>query len=261
MFCHMCGSKLAADSSFCSNCGAMVAESELAQIKTPETTIYSTNEPYNNGQTYYEVPSEPAVSRKPSYKKIERFRIATGVVAIVFGAICAIGTVFGFEHYGSPVPSYAPLAAALFLCAVHAFAYYGKKQGRVFEIAMFLFAGAHLIRVLNIITSAVLSIPRYFYVLLYPQGIVLVMALLTAAVVFATALQYYKKSGHISKALPIVMVVLAAISLLIFFIMFIVIISNGDVFYELVNPVDIILYLPFLLFLFGCPPEHRRIPK
>ena len=257
MFCHKCGTNLAADSSFCSNCGAMVAETESAQTQPPKTATNFTNEPFGNGQTYTEVPPNQTPPRKPGSRRIEGLKVASGVVSIVWATVSLFDVIVGIVPMDVPFTfTYALLTVAFTVFAVYTFAFYGKKRSKHFIIALSLFAGAHLINAVNNIGISAINLT-----------IGLMLDVSISVIITIIAAKYSRESKAISKGLPIALSSLAGVLLIFTYLQTFQsapVRSGGGLFgienhyYE---PIFFIYYIPFLLFLFGCPPEHKRLPK
>ena len=243
MFCHKCGTDLAADAEFCHKCGTRaIIEDAVAQA--PEPASYT--------------PAPPKPTQKPGNRKVEGLKITSGVIAITCAVIALMNTIALMigSSFGSSFAvflEFVLLSAALIVYVVYIFAFYGKKRNILFVISMLLFAGAHL---MNVIENNV------FNILFFQSHIIigLLLNLFCGVIVVIIALQYKKAPRAISKGLLIALSSAAVGSFI-----FLVIMISMDNYYGHIplfrnhyQPIHVIYYLPFLFLLFGCPPDYKR---
>ncbi|MCL2079176.1 MAG: hypothetical protein FWH17_04940 [Oscillospiraceae bacterium] len=193
------------------------------------------------------------------YKKAETFRIATGIVSIAAAIVMVcllflsssfsvyllfLSVIFSelfhypFFHYPSGTVFILLLyqiamLTAMIICAIYAFAVYGKKHSYLWGVAISIFAIGHILFALfALLSSSLISTSAIIGV------IFLIMAL-----------QYFKKTNTPSKVLPIIASVLA-IAQNIFGT-----IPVGGFLFQWLS------FIPFLLFALFCPVTHKRIKR
>jgi uncharacterized membrane protein len=191
-----------------------------------------------------------------AYRRIESFRIAMGVIAILAAVYSGFGILtllmeidsseYGFFVY------FVTSITAMIMCAVYAFAVYGKKQSALFGLAAIIFAVGQV--VYHIWRFAVSFDELYYAASRHITGsiICLIAEILISVIFIVIALQHFGKLKSISRKLPLVIAV--ALELLSIIIQFIYggYIGIGIIF-------NLIYFVPYLLFIIFCPPIHRRV--
>jgi len=179
---------------------------------------------------------------KKAYKRIERFRIAAGIIATliaVFNTIsCGLIISQYYFQYGLhmvtlPVSYLLAAIAAMVVFAIYVFVYYGKKSSFLLGVSAALMAGCGVLFIYWSVVYKLSSLPS------------LIFSIFIIAIYVVIALKYTCSKVNINiniKALPTkVVIVLALFSRIIMGL----------------GWVDMLI--PFLLFTLFCPPTHKRV--
>jgi len=207
---------------------------------------------------------EVNVFNKDEYKKIEGFKLATGILCIIAAlySIYRSGFIQGFGFFMTPflfvttILAQITLIASMMLFAVYLFALYGKKQSKLLVIAVLIFAGNKIISAfLNI--GILIYLPEYMGITLPPRLIVdflstAIAGILICVLFIVIAISLLKNKPRISKLMPLIALGIAIIPLLLR-------LFSPPVSVNLENILDFIYYIPFILFNFGCSQNHKRV--
>ena len=177
------------------------------------------------------------------------YRKATGVVAIIAAVLCifdslTIGPWWGMGYIGIfNYLSRLSIFVAMSICAVHVFVL--QSQNMLFGVATAIFTGSQALEfICGILIVHMLG--GYFIIQL------LVTALITVIFLIIT-IQYFSRKKTVSKALPIIALVLSGTPIILNFLYY------GYFYFLLTNIITSIYLIPFLLFLLGCPLHYKRI--
>jgi hypothetical protein len=230
-----------------------------------------------------------------AYKRAEIFRLIAGITAIlaavfsvgmsIYGIVLFISRVLPYIHMLPPIGYIRPLHTVsgiisalnplavfvpMILFAVFAFFFYGKKKNTLFKVSALLLAGSWLIaavpNMLDVFGN-LRYVSRFFAMYLIDRILGVLVCAAVAAVLIVMALTYRKKVSSIIKVLSVISVVLIFIST--FFLVFMSIIIDSSYYLRIDNLVSLIATVifrllqvtPFLLFVFFCPPGHKRVEQ
>lgn len=203
---------------------------------------------------------------KTEYKRIERFRIATGAVAIFAAVLCGLGTLSTFrlvDLWGISSILISTIGGlfvigAMILVAIFVFAYYGKKKTSLWGVSAFLMVASQAMMVLLSIKS----------VSGYSESIIplftvssIITPLLSCIIFLLIAFAWFKQKKINVKVLSIILILLSLLTGVVPRI--IIPISEGT--FNVINLLGQLfasLYIvPYLLFLPFCSKSHKRVSE
>lgn len=205
---------------------------------------------------------------KTEYKRIERFRIATGAVAILAAVMCVPGMLSNFGSINSLGASYILIGTilsllvlvAMILVAIFVFAYYGKKKTSLWGVSALLMAASQVMLILLSIidlpiTSEYSESVRSLFVL---SNIIIPLLLFVVFLVITFA--WFKEIKINVRVLSIILIFLSLLSGVIPRI-FIPILQDTFNFYNIFAYLfaSLLYIVPYLLFLPFCSKAHKRV--
>lgn len=204
---------------------------------------------------------ELGFSNLKAYRKIESFRIATGVVAILaaiysvysglqyIGYIGYIGSIDDVAYILAALSSILK-AAAMLMCAVFVFVFFGKKKTPIWGVAIIMMSVSVTVDLISVILNMMYHYRDFdllFAIFIFPD-------VLRSVTFLLLALRYFEKIKINIKIFPMVALVTCFLQVLIPFLIF----QNIyiDVFSQIFNCLPAVV---FLLFFFFCPATHKRV--
>jgi len=186
-------------------------------------------------------------SSMAAYKRIEHFRIVTGIIAI-FAFLLLFLNFFHSLQFVSQIQFYIiflfcdiSIILSMILYAVYAFTYYGIKQSNFFRIALLLFAVGNVLVGLRPFLR-LLDPSMNFGPQLYDHNIYSILSLLIGVIYFVIALRHFNKPMSTAKILSIFALIPIGLSFIL-----------------LRNLLVIVNNAPFILFILYCPQDHKRV--
>lgn len=213
------------------------------------------------------------------YKKNEAFRIVTGIVAVYEVVLLCLQFFIHlsdfFQFNESPwqvffVMIYISMLVTMVLLAIYVFAFYGRKQSKLFGISAIFLAVQFLVCCIYTIIEiqGFSGVPSYYYYVTFFEGIIEFLYCIILVIIAFRDINGKKINIQI-KILSIISFVFIASFVIMFLVTRFTTIDYQTIGYlilgdELVSNIQfipLILFVPFILFIVFCKPEHERVKK